>query len=806
MMAFQIRWLPAILLTAGALSAAPGTHRVDDISGWRPPLEDAARTDTTLFEYSFTSGYEGWNPEDNTAAPSTWHPDLFNSVDETRNWWSASGFVGGYVDHTLLFLELPPLNLSATSSPLLSCDLFYALEDPAGAPAPYDGWDACHVEVRMGAGSWQLLQPIAPAYNVDQAFGFGEVFGHSIQAGWAGFSGDWTEASFDLTAWRSTATRVRFAFCSDDGNSWGDDPQLTGMQLDNIRVADGDNTLLENDADGVDFPGPTLHYSGVSAAGNRWSLVSDNHSAPTSLRCDVTDQDVPVINSLTSPLLLLPDNYDLALDFWMRLDMPDFDGDGDTSLEDYFVVETSLDGQIWHELLYDYYDTETGSGNWYHFVDGGGHGRSTDIGYLAGTAAYIRFRVITDDNHDGGTGTGFFVDDVRVTGEPQLAQDAGVVELRLPYPRTVGRPLEGSVGLQNFGSGALAAVSWDLFVDNAALEVGGLLGLAVGERRDLDFSLTPLETSLHFPEARLVAGDQFAANDELAVPSYIVREADVLELANDYSWDLTVSDFLHTTNAGEQTGLGYAQRFSPPAMGENMGFAVDSLRLRFASYNIAPGNTAPWRLRIWSGEPGAGQLLHVSDHVYSPTYAGGDASEDWVPVQIAGDLDPFVDDWWIEVVTQSVGQYHTPNDPRPVPNVTVVRRSWEDPASARVRSGVVTHMPNFQFNFHVYGHEEFIDAVEAPAARPGTATLAGVWPNPFNPTARVEYDLPAAGRVELALYDLLGRRAALLESGQRAAGAHAAVLDGSRLASGVYVVRLSVDGRPVDQRKALLLK
>jgi len=727
----------ALLLAAGAATAS-GPRRVEDLSGWRAPAaRDGARTDTTLFEYAFSNDFEGWTTVDNTAAPSTWHPDFHNAVDGTRSWWSASAAVGGYLDHTLLFLELPPVDLSATASPMLSCDLFYALESPAGAPAPYDGWDACHVEVRMGAGAWQLLPPVAPAYNVANAFGFSEVFGHAVVAGWAGHSGGWLDASFDLTPFRSAATRVRFAFCSDDATAWPQDPTLTGMQLDNVQIADGANVLVENDADGVDFPGPTLHYSGVAAAGDRWALSADAHSAPTSAYCSIVDQDVPVINSLVSPLLLLPANYDLRLDWWMRCDLPDFDGDGDTSLEDYFVVETSLDGLVWDELLYDYYDTETGSGQWYHFVDGGGHGRSTDISFLAGAAAFVRFRVLTDDNHDGGTGSGFRVDDVRVLGEPLLAQDAGLVELRLPYPRTEGRPIPARISLQNFGSEALAAVDWELFVDNLPTGLTGFASLAVGERADVAFELTPDQTSLHFPEGRLTAGDQYAGNDVLEVPSYIVRPAGVLELANDYGWDLTVTDFLHTTNAGEEVGLGFAQRFAPPALPANTGYALDSLRLRFASYNVSPGGTADWTLRVWSGEPGSGTLLHESERVYSPTYSGGDASEDWVPVGLAGLLDPFVGEWWVEVVALGTGQYHTPGDPRPVPNVTVVRRGWEEPASVRVREGLLTAMPNYQFNFHCYGHAEAIDAVEPAPARPRAASLAGPWPNPFNPTARV---------------------------------------------------------------------
>jgi hypothetical protein len=160
----------------------------------------------------------------------------------------------------------------------------------------------------------------------------------------------------------------------------------------------------------------------------------------------------------------------------------------------------------------------------------------------------------------------------------------------------------------------------------------------------------------------------------------------------------------------------------------------------------------------------------------------------------------------VEVVTQQAGQYHTPNDPRPVPNMTVVRRGWEEPASARVRQGNLTMMNNFQFNFHVFGHEELIETVAAPFERPLRARLAGVYPNPFNPVARVDYSLSAAGRAELALYDLLGRRVALLAEGHQPAGEHQAQIEGSGLASGVYLLQLNLDGRPADSRKVLLLK
>ncbi len=74
---------------------------------------------------------------------------------------------------------------------------------------------------------------------------------------------------------------------------------------------------------------------------------------------------------------------------------------------------------------------------------------------------------------------------------------------------------------------------------------------------------------------------------------------------------------------------------------------------------------------------------------------------------------------------------------------------------------------------------------------PPAAALHPAAPNPFNPRTTIRYDLPAAGHVELALFDLRGRLVRQLAAGERQAGAHAVLLDGGDLASGVYLVRLT---------------
>jgi len=92
-----------------------------------------------------------------------------------------------------------------------------------------------------------------------------------------------------------------------------------------------------------------------------------------------------------------------------------------------------------------------------------------------------------------------------------------------------------------------------------------------------------------------------------------------------------------------------------------------------------------------------------------------------------------------------------------------------------------------------------------PAAAPAEFRLLGVHPNPFNPTTALSYELRAASRVSLRIYDTAGREVAVLVNGWREAGGHEVTFDGSELASGVYLVRLEA-GEVSQVQKLVLLK
>jgi tetratricopeptide (TPR) repeat protein len=73
------------------------------------------------------------------------------------------------------------------------------------------------------------------------------------------------------------------------------------------------------------------------------------------------------------------------------------------------------------------------------------------------------------------------------------------------------------------------------------------------------------------------------------------------------------------------------------------------------------------------------------------------------------------------------------------------------------------------------------------------------FPNPFNPTTNISYQLIENSRVSIKVYDILGRQVATLVDGNKAAGQYITVFDGSRYASGIYFVRMMVQGSSAQQ-------
>ena len=79
------------------------------------------------------------------------------------------------------------------------------------------------------------------------------------------------------------------------------------------------------------------------------------------------------------------------------------------------------------------------------------------------------------------------------------------------------------------------------------------------------------------------------------------------------------------------------------------------------------------------------------------------------------------------------------------------------------------------------------------------------YPNPFNPTTTIQFDLPESGHAELVVYNSLGQQVANLVSEYKNAGTYQIMFDASELTSGIYFSRLTF-GNQIKTSKLLLLE
>ena len=83
--------------------------------------------------------------------------------------------------------------------------------------------------------------------------------------------------------------------------------------------------------------------------------------------------------------------------------------------------------------------------------------------------------------------------------------------------------------------------------------------------------------------------------------------------------------------------------------------------------------------------------------------------------------------------------------------------------------------------------------------------LSQNFPNPFNPVTTIGYTIPTDGFVTLRVYNILGQEVTILVSEEKKSGSYEAILDGSKLTSGVYFYQLEMENY-TSTKKLILMK
>ena len=142
--------------------------------------------------------------------------------------------------------------------------------------------------------------------------------------------------------------------------------------------------------------------------------------------------------------------------------------------------------------------------------------------------------------------------------------------------------------------------------------------------------------------------------------------------------------------------------------------------------------------------------------------------------------------WWRDLSynSETESYFHAENG-YPVGNLNyfpVLRAEWEQ--------GIVQQTPT---------------TVEQGSERPEEFRLVGNYPNPFNPTTNIVYELADPVDVQLEIINILGQTVYTREVGEQSRGRHEITFDASNLSSGIYLVRMQM-GATVQTHKMTLVK
>ncbi|MFC1508902.1 kelch repeat-containing protein [Candidatus Omnitrophota bacterium] len=120
--------------------------------------------------------------------------------------------------------------------------------------------------------------------------------------------------------------------------------------------------------------------------------------------------------------------------------------------------------------------------------------------------------------------------------------------------------------------------------------------------------------------------------------------------------------------------------------------------------------------------------------------------------------------------------------------------------------GYYTISEEYQRSAHLYFYPSLTTVVATNEDKILSFKLNPNYPNPFNPSTTITYQLEQSGMVNLVIYDLLGRKMTTLVDEAKAPGSYSVKWNADGYASGVYFYRLELGGSKVLTQKMMLVK
>ncbi|NQV30938.1 MAG: T9SS type A sorting domain-containing protein [Candidatus Marinimicrobia bacterium] len=750
----------------------------------------------SVFFADFEDGsLDGWVSEDGTATPAWWHQTTSGAFSGQS--WAMNdpdiGPNGGYDDHWYQVLDSPPVTLPATVN-TITFQQHRNVEDPAGASAPYNGWDGTNVRISADNGAhWEVLTDVTPAYTSTSLYSFGFEFNEGAGiAGWGGSSGGWQAVSITIpTSYQNTEVLIRFAFASDPSYNTNDQTDMIGWIIDDIDIAG----VLLNDGETAEG---WVASSNVPIAGDLWHLTfTGSLPIPSSVVAEAGDSEVnvswaPPISGDVSQIVhdnpaawryFLSDtqpygvmfeaaeenSYLGAAQFFMISLSGAFAGTADA-----YVYSVGVDNMP-DELLYTQPGVVVQAYPSATTVDFSGTGLSFDTGQ--------KFALCVGNFTDGTAGDqGLLADSLSVdnpaTGNSVVWSGTDWVLIQDAYTDISNLAIRAEIIIPDPG---FSPESYNVYRRLASGSYGTALASEVMDVSYLDTGAENGETYYYAVSANYENGESSRSTEAMAEP----ESQTVVELG----YDDGSAEFGFNINAGNYQAV----KFTPAG--------YPALVKRIKVY-VNDDEVSPFIAYVWddNGPDGAPLDQHIRLGWSFPQTG-------WNVMDLTGDS------IWITGGSFYLGLKELAGSPS-IGADTDGGYSGNSYYGLTDDNGDVTwdNMSSLGLDYNLMFRVDLdtafvlvgIEAFENQNL-PSTYSLKQNYPNPFNPSTEISYSLPESGNVEIKVFDLSGRQVDVLVQEHQSAGSYRLTMDGSHMNSGIYIYTLNA-GNVHLTRKMILLK
>jgi len=121
---------------------------------------------------------------------------------------------------------------------------------------------------------------------------------------------------------------------------------------------------------------------------------------------------------------------------------------------------------------------------------------------------------------------------------------------------------------------------------------------------------------------------------------------------------------------------------------------------------------------------------------------------------------------------------------------------------------IVFNVGNYEGDLYIDNvslHEKVVASLPTVNGSPNSYNLFNNYPNPFNPSTTITYQIPKNSFVKLIVYNTLGQEVAKLVSEQQSHGKYSVQFDASNLPSGIYIYKLQA-GDFIESKKMVMTK